>query len=314
MIAEDPPPVLPPLEEELPQPPPAPLSRRQKLGTLLYNTGYAFTVDDCFTMAAALAYFAVISALPLLMLLLALLPRIVDIVAPGFDIKVALLGFIFRTFTPEVASWMSGAIPVLQAQRGLLGGVGTLLLIWSASNVFRQLDVSIWTIWDAYDNLSETTFHQAIRNFLHGRLRSLLLILAICALFLADQAVSVVLFLFRREVLTLPSAATWEGALFTVASYIVSLFLGVLTLALLYRYLPPKRVPWRYVWPGALLAGTLNKLLGAAVSLTISGLLAGVYQAIGGPVALLLWVYFVGQSVLLGCVLSRQFYLLEQEA
>jgi uncharacterized BrkB/YihY/UPF0761 family membrane protein len=42
----------------------------------------------------------------------------------------------------------------------------------------------------------------------------------------------------------------------------------------------------------------------------VSGLFAGIYAALGGPIALMLWVNMVGQSILLGCELTRQYCLL----
>jgi uncharacterized BrkB/YihY/UPF0761 family membrane protein len=41
-----------------------------------------------------------------------------------------------------------------------------------------------------------------------------------------------------------------------------------------------------------------------------TGLFAGIYKALGGPIALMLWVNFVGQGTLLGCELTRRYWLL----
>jgi uncharacterized BrkB/YihY/UPF0761 family membrane protein len=39
-------------------------------------------------------------------------------------------------------------------------------------------------------------------------------------------------------------------------------------------------------------------------------LFAGIYAALGGPIAVMLWVNMVGQGILLGCELTRQYWLL----
>jgi uncharacterized BrkB/YihY/UPF0761 family membrane protein len=84
----------------------------------------------------------------------------------------------------------------------------------------------------------------------------------------------------------------------------------VLALALLYRYFAPVRVPWRAVLPGAILGAITIVAAGIILGLIFSGLFAGIYAALGGPIALMLWVNMVGQGVLLGCELTRQYWLL----
>ena len=70
------------------------------------------------------------------------------------------------------------------------------------------------------------------------------------------------------------------------------------------------RVPWRAVMPGAVLSAILIVVAGFALGLIFSGMFAGIYAALGGPIALMLWVNLVGQSVMLGCELTRQYWLL----
>jgi membrane protein len=277
---------------------------------LIYNTGAGFVADDCFTHAAALAYFAVLSALPLVLIALALTPRVLDLFLPGFDLNTALLDFIQRFLLPEVALWIGSAIPVLLQQTPLLGGVGLAMLLWSASNVFRQIDITINTIWGVYKDAPMLSFGQATKNILYGRLRSLLLILSVGGLFALDNIINLGLFLVRREIVLLPYGESLGVLLMQVIAYLVSLGLGVLAMGVLFRYLPPIRVPWIAVLPGALMAALFNQVLAAIVSSLFTGVFAGVYQAVGGPIALLLWSYFIGQNILLGCELTRHYWLM----
>ena len=65
------------------------LSRQQWI-ILLRATWHNFGEDNCTQMAAAISYFAMLSIFPLLVLTLSLLPNIIRIVSPQFNMASAV--------------------------------------------------------------------------------------------------------------------------------------------------------------------------------------------------------------------------------
>src|SRR6185436_12012978 len=109
---------------------------------LLLDTVGAFWADDCYTKAAALAYYAVLSVLPLLIVLILAASAVGQRLVPGLDVASALLDFIERFTSPQIAAWIQQTLSILEQQTTLLSGVNLLILIWSAANIFRQLNIS----------------------------------------------------------------------------------------------------------------------------------------------------------------------------
>ena len=282
---------------------------------LLVDTGTAFSNDDCFTMAAALSYFAVLSALPLLLLLVVAATALATLIAPDFDITAALLNFVQQFFSPEIEAWVRETLPTLAQQTALLSSGNLLLLIWSGANIFGQLDLSFNRIWGTYDsNDGETGASINVRSmakwYMRGTLRSLLLLVGAFGLFVLDQLLCFALFLLRERLSNLPIVEQLRLTFDTPLVDATAFFLNFLSLALLYRYLPPIRAPWRAVFPGALLGAVAIIVANTVLGTMFSGLFAGIYKALGGPIALMLWVNLVGQGILLGCELTRHYWLL----
>jgi membrane protein len=289
---------------------PAGHTRARRWIQLLLDTVGAFWADDCYTRAAALSYYAVLSVLPLLIVLIFAASLVAPYFMPGFDMTAVLLDFIERYASPEIAAWVAETLPNLEQQTALLHGINLLILIWSAANIFRQLNISISAIWGVYDQSGATTNMRSMaKGYMRDQARSLLLLLAALGLFVLDHVLSLVLFVLREFLGLLPLAEALRRGFITPVVDVTVFLLDVLALSLLYRYFPPVRVPWRAVMPGAILGAILIVAAGYILGLMVSGMFAGIYAALGGPIALMLWVNMVGQSVLLGCELTRQYWL-----
>lgn len=278
---------------------------------LLLDTVGAFWADDCYTKAAALSYYAVLSVLPLLILLVIGASLLASYMAPGLDINQVLLAFVERYAPPEIVAWVQKTLPPLEQELPLLSGINLLILLWSAANIFRQLNLSINAIWGVYEQTGAASNVRSMATwFMRDQYRSFLMLLAAFGLFALDTILRLVLFVLRELLSALPIAQRWEGRFGTPVADATVFILDVLALALLYRYFPPVRIPWRAVLPGAILGAIVIVAAGIILGLVFSGLFAGIYAALGGPIALMLWVNMVGQGVLLGCELTRQRWLL----
>jgi len=86
-----------------------------------------------------------------------------------------------------------------------------------------------------------------------------------------------------------------KGSMWDVLNQVISTAVLALLFALLFRYLPDARLPWRRViWSGvitALLFALGKWMIGIYLS---SGNIGGAYGAAGSLVVLLVWVYYSG--------------------
>src|SRR4051812_30459832 len=89
------------------------------------------------------------------------------------------------------------------------------------------------------------------------------------------------------RVLSLP---TWAGAIF---DFVVSFGVVTALFAMMFKFLPDVKIPWRHVWGGAVgtaLLFTIGKILLALYLGREST--SSAYGAAGAVVILLLWVYY----------------------
>ncbi|MBC7224305.1 MAG: YihY/virulence factor BrkB family protein, partial [Anaerolineae bacterium] len=196
--------------------------------------------------------------------------------------------------TRAVAQAVPQAEPLLQealattARRSReVGLAGLLTLLWSASNVFVQLEAAFRVIWEA----------QPARSFWQARLVGVLLTLLTALVLLLTAVGRVALEVALRSVRALPYGAhLWQwGALGA------SLGLTGLFLAALYRFVPPVEVRASDVWPAAAFGALAWEALRWGFGWYVSH---ANYRAIYGPVAsviaFLLWIYLASHVLFLG--------------
>jgi membrane protein len=136
------------------------------------------------------------------------------------------------------------------------------------------------------------------RTFVRSRLLSFGFILAIGFLLLVSLTLTTALAALREFVLRHFEEAV---GVFASVDFLLSICLGTGLVALMYRYLPARRLAWRHVLIGALVTALLFHLgrwaigfyLGRATQPTA-------YGAAQSFAALLLWLYYSAQIFLFG--------------
>jgi membrane protein len=86
----------------------------------------------------------------------------------------------------------------------------------------------------------------------------------------------------------------------------VSPGLGVLLFAMLFRYVPDVRVPWRDVWIGAVVTAVLFSIGTAFMGRYLGQKsFSSIFGAAGSLMVILLWVYYSSQIVFFGAEFTR---------
>jgi membrane protein len=264
-------------------------------GFLLRRSVMAAFDDDCFGIAKGAAYSALLSFFPVL---------------------ASAAAILVQTGTPFVSrameNWLSEIVPpgtedlVVQQFRatgkrpvGLLIVAG-LISLWAASSVIKSLIEGFHAAYRVPRN----------RRFLResGVAAWLALVCAVPLL------VATLLIVFGGEVeravlgwvnfdpVWHPLSSLWP-LLSHVARYLVALGAAVSVAGCLLYFGPYRPQRWRYVWPGALLAAALWLLTTMGFGWYVRNMAHYnvMYGSVGAGIALLVWMYLLAASALIGC-------------
>jgi membrane protein len=242
---------------------------------------HKFFADRGTHLAAMVAYFALLSFVPLVFLALSLLGLAHRAEASDFfikELKHAFPGTSLNSIIKLVRRVQDNA-----AALGIIGGIG---LIWSSLSFFSALESALNIVYGLPN-----------RRFLHGKLVA------------AALATSVLVTLFASLVVgALGASVLKHNIAFAdnhALAYVVSIggsLLGVFFfLYVVYRWLPNTHVEHREALPGAFLGAIV--LEASFQGLPIFVRLADVnvtLRTLGGPAILLLWLYVMANVIVFG--------------
>ncbi len=263
----------------------------------LFKTAIAnWQADHAPSMGAALSYYTVFSIAPLLLIVIAVAALIY-----GQDIAQAALMDEARGLIGENgARALEGMLASAQKpKQGLVASVlGVVALIVGATTVFSEIESDLNRIWKAEPDTRSGWWH-----FIHTRLLSFGLILAIGFLLIVSLVVSAAISLWGKY------WSSWFGgmeALLHVANFLVSVAIITVLFAMIYKLMPRVDIRWRDVWVGAFATSVLFSLGKFLIGLYIgkSGVESS-YGAAGALVVLLLWVYYSAQIFFLGAEFTK---------
>jgi membrane protein len=266
---------------------------------LLRETGQEFQNDEAGALGAALAYYATFSIFPLLLLLLAGLGWVLNFWPVAINAQEQILAVASQNFSPKLAETLEQLLEVLKDRAGAATGIGLLTLLFGASGVFQQLDVSFNKIWKVPKKSEASGILTTITTVLRDKLFSFGMVLAVGFLMMVSLALTGV---SRALLNVLRDVPVIGGAFGYIAGLLITISISTLVFALLFKYLPNTRVRWNDVWLGALLTAIIweiaKRLLALYIDYTSRSFSA--YGAIGTILVLMIWVYFSSQVLFLG--------------
>ena len=246
-------------------------------------------------LGAALAYHALFSLVPLLLLLIGLAGLVFGPAAAEAQLLAGLRAWFGAEGTDAIR------LLIENARQAGVGGSATVLglitLVLGALGLFGQLQDALNTIWEVPPSA------QRYRRMLRDRGVLLLMVAGVGALLLVSLVTSPILTGLGN---TLSGGMPGSRVLLEMLHLSIS-FAGTATLfAMLYRFLPDAPVGWHDAWPGALLASALFSAGHFLIALYVGTTSVGsVFGAASSLVALLIWIYYSAQIVLIGAELSH---------
>lgn len=263
---------------------------------LLRDTGAKWQRDNCLRLGAALAFYALLSLAPLLLVTIA----IVALVFGDDFARGEVLGRVEGIVGAEAATTLREMVERASEPRsGLLATVaGLAMSVLAASGLFGQLRQALDDIWHA-----KAEPGRGLRGFFVDRLRAFSMMLLVSVLLLISLVAGATVTALAAQI-----GRLFPGALVLahVADLVISFGVSVLLFALLFKVLPARSIRWSDVAMGAMVSALLFAVGRFGIAWYLGRASASsVYGAAGSLVVLLLWIYYSSQLLFFGAEFSQ---------
>lgn len=258
-----------------------------------------FWADNPFQMASALSFYTLLSLSPLLLVVIG----VAGLVFGEEAVRGRLVGEVSGLVGKEGAEAIQMVIANTSlGKRDVISTiVGLVTLVIGATTVFVQLQSSLNTIWDVKASTEKVKY--AVLAFVRQRLLSLAMVLAVGFLLIVSLVLNAALSAIDTYLAhVLPgSEAIWQ-----VVNTVVSLVLITLLIALMFKYLPDRKVPWRDVWFGAAVTGVLLTAGKYLIGLYLGqASFASTFGAAASVVILMVWIYYASLILFFGAEVTQ---------
>ena len=262
---------------------------------LVKDTVLAFLDDEALSRGAAIAFYAVTSLAPVLLLVISIAG-----LAFGEDAaRGAVLAQLTSLMGPQTADVLNAALASASSKSsGVLAaliGIGTLVA--TASGVFGEMQAALNRIWKAQPKAG------TVSRLIRARAASLGLVAALGFLLAISLVVSAALTAFGSY---LNARLPFGETILSILNVVVSLALLSVLFAAIYKVLPDRPIAWRDVLVGAVVTAILFTIGKSLIGWYLgSSAVASSYGAAGGLIVLLFWVYYSTQTFLLGAEFTK---------
>ncbi len=254
--------------------------------------------------ANAIVYYALVSLVPLVLLLLAALGLILRMSHLAAETAQTVLDAVEQAFGAQLRDAIAGLLERLEQESTLASVISLAGLLLAASLLFHHLRITFRAIWGKKPPLASATLRTALFEIMVERAIGFTMVLAGAPLLFG--------------LLLVLAIVHWMAGLFrglpvvgNVVDWIPELVLGVLFVpvmfAVLFKVLPPVKMRWRDVRLATALC-TFGWLLGAEI-LTLYfarfGSSMNTYGALGAVLIVMLWMKFVSQMLFFGAELCK---------
>jgi membrane protein len=280
-------------------PPPAAATGTMKLKTvreLLRHTVIECNRHEATRLGASLAFYAVLSLAPLVILTIALAGLFVGMEAARDQVSLQFQELLGPAGATAVQSMIAHAQNVRATS--IASALGLLTLLFGASQIFSELQSALNKIWEV--DVSRTS---GILALIRRRFFSLGLVLAIGLLLLVSLLLSAALAAvgkFMGGALPLPE---WMLQGF---DFLLSVAGTSALFALIFHYIPDAQTDWRHSWIGGLFTAGLFSLGKTLIGLYLGKAgIGSAYGAAGSLVVVVVWVYYSSLIFFFGAELTH---------
>jgi membrane protein len=264
---------------------------------VLLRTALAFDQDDGAVMSRSIAYYALFSFFPLLLILLSVSSALLE----TDQAETVVVDFV-NQYMPGAAVIVQDNIEQVLRTRNTVSIVALLGLLWAATGVFSALYRAVNRAWG----------NPKSELFWTEKLFGLVIVIIVGLLLVATTLYSTFISIVRSWNLAIldwqPFAEPATGRLLGWLSTLIPALVSVAIFVLIYRTMPRNRVRWRDVWVGGAVAGILWEVArqGYTWYLASFARYSLIYGSVGAIIGFLLWSYLSAMILLLGAELTAQ--------
>jgi len=253
--------------------------------------------DDGFRLAAALAYYSLLSLAPLVL---------IAAVIAGFVLSQQHVQFLLATRLYEVIGAPASSLVqeivegLPERSAGLVSGiVGILLLFVGASAVFSEMQDALNKIW------REEKGNGSAAQIILDRAYSFVLVL-VAVMLLLGGVVLTTLLLVPAEAANASSSASTHAL--HSGGFFLSACVTVLLFALIFKLVPRKHVAWSEAWMSAAVSGVMFEAGKVLIALYLgAGRFRSLYGAAGSVVLFVAWVYYSAIVLYIGAEFAHAY-------
>jgi membrane protein len=257
----------------------------------------AFIDDDALSHGAAMAFYAITSLAPILLIVVAVAGLAFGEDAARAAISVQLSGLMGQ----QSADLLQSAIQSAAVKRTgvLASAIGIVTLVVTASGVFGQMQAALNAIWKVKPKGG------TVSRLVRARIASMGLVASLGFLLMVSLAASAGISALGEFINAyLPFGQLILSAINVIVSFLlISVLFGAI-----YKILPDRKLEWRDVTIGAMVTSALftvgKSLIGWYLG---SSAVASAYGAAGALLIVLLWVYYSSEIFLLGAEFTRAY-------
>ncbi len=264
----------------------------QQAWSLTRDAVAAWIEDFAPSMGAALAYYTIFSLAPMLIIVIAIAGFFFGQDAAQGAIVVQLRDLMGDTGASAVEGLLKSAS---EPEQGIIAAtLGILTLMIGATAVFGELQSALNRIW----KVPAEKERSGIWTLLRTRMLSFGMVMGLGFMLLISLVLSAVL----------AALGKWWGDILGSWSIVLQLLnlavsFTVITglFAMIYKFMPRARIPWRDVWVGSVVTALLFTIGKTLIGLYLGKTnMASGFGAAGSLVILLVWIYYSAQIFLLG--------------
>jgi membrane protein len=265
---------------------------------IVKEAGEGWDSDNVSRLAAALAYYTLLSLAPLLVIAIA----VAGLVFGEDAARNRIAGELAAVVGSDAARAIQEVVKRAQApQAGVISTVvGAVVLFVGASGVFGELQTSMNTVWNV-----KAKPGRGVMGIVKDRFVSFTMVLGVAFLLLVSTILSAALAAVGG---LLGSALPGGEAIWQLVNFVLSLAMVTGLFALIFKMVPDAEIAWKDVWVGAAVTALLFSLGKLLIGLYLgkSGISSS-YGAAGSLVVLVIWVYYSAQILLLGAEFTQAY-------
>lgn len=242
--------------------------------------------DDIFALGAQLAYYLMLSFFPFLIFLMTIV---------GFSRlnSADILDGLGAILPNNVFSLIDTiVVEVVDTQNAGLLGASIIITIWSASSGFRAVIKGLNKAYDVRDS----------RSFIKRSFVAIIFTLGLTVIIVLTLAMLVFGELIGEYILSIFPFEIDISTIWNLSRYLIVIFMMIWIFACMYRYTPAKKVPWKEVYPGAIVTtiGWIIVSLGFSYYINNIANYSRLYGSVGAVFVLMTWLYITSIILIIG--------------